>query len=359
MLKIKINGQFANKYNDKQIVSDAINFIQIEFIFDNSWDGLNKTYQFSNGSVTIDVETNDTIINIPSEVLITGELVVKVRGVKLNSDGNVVEVKATTNPLYYKITSSELTIADNSQPVAPEIKEQIRQLAERANMVAENTMGKVVEIENQIYVLLAIKDDVLQLKADTQVFANNANLSALNAKNSEDNIQDMIYNFTSDINNKINDFNSNIDSKISNFITEEENRVLAEQERVEAENLREISTANAIQNAGVATINAQNAADEANLARDNIQEQYNTVVNTLNDKIKSAVFTAPVNNITNVVHNLTFNPTKDDLVVSYRGILLDVNDNYKHNANYNSIDLVGWSINTGEKILFRLYKDVK
>lgn len=136
---ITIKGQKASKFNDVLLVSDAVNFPFLSCNFDKSWDNLNKTYQFTNGDVTIDLETNEQYIPIPQEVLKPGILIVKIKGTKLNIDGDIVTKRATMNPLQYKVTDSMLSI-DTFPPeeVTPDKYEQIRQMAEDAVQTAES-----------------------------------------------------------------------------------------------------------------------------------------------------------------------------------------------------------------------------
>lgn len=320
MLKIKISGQHAKKYNDTTIVSDAINFVPIEFEFDETWDGLSKTYQFSNTKSidNIDVVGDSNVVNIPHEVLVEGILLVKIVGTKLDEIGETIEIKATTNPVDYKVEASKLVAGTNSRTPTPEVIDQIRQEVNDSSTKSENALTTVTEVKAQTDALLTIKDDVTKLKDDTQLIFNGV-------KEAETNIIEVV----------------------DNFVTKEEERQLAEQGRIDADELREQSFATEIQNAQSATQSANTAAQNAS--------QY---VDKLNSKIKSSTFIATANNTTNIVHNLAFNPAKDDLVVSYKGILLNLTDNYTHNSNNISIDL-DWSINTGEKVMFRLYKDVK
>jgi hypothetical protein len=73
----------------------------------------------------------------------------------------------------------------------------------------------------------------------------------------------------------------------------------------------------------------------------------------------TASFTATVNATTNIIHNLSYDSAHDDLLVIYNGVLCDVGENYTENANKISINLVGWYINAGEVIKFKLYKNIK
>jgi len=78
-------------------------------------------------------------------------------------------------------------------------------------------------------------------------------------------------------------------------------------------------------------------------------------------KIKIMTYTAVSSGISNVVHSLSYNPITDDLNVTDLtfGQQLSVGDSYSENANLISIDLIGWSLNIGDKINFRLTKNVK
>jgi hypothetical protein len=78
----------------------------------------------------------------------------------------------------------------------------------------------------------------------------------------------------------------------------------------------------------------------------------------INKKIKAFTYTASTSGITNIVHNLPFNPLSDDLLVFSDGMLMTKSDNYTENVNNISIDLVGWSLTSGEIINFKLYKNV-
>jgi len=78
-------------------------------------------------------------------------------------------------------------------------------------------------------------------------------------------------------------------------------------------------------------------------------------------KIKTMTYTAVSDGISNVVHNLSYNPVTDDLnVIDLTfGQQLSVGDSYSENANLISIDLIGWTLSVGDKINFHLTKNVK
>ncbi len=273
LLRVIIKDQIASKYNDRQIVSDAINFISIGFEFDSKWDGLDKVYQFTNGDVSVDIHTNKNNVQIPHEVLKAGRLAVKVRGTKLSGDGETIEIKATSNPVYYNIIDSELVEAGNAETVAPDVAEQIRQVAEQASVLANETYDKVVEM---------------------------------------------------------------------------------------------------VQDVEGAIHNANTAANNADVARENIQAQYDDLAgegrttetvkgnaDKINNKIKQSAFIATSDDTTNIKHNLSYDPLKDDLLVFYQGLLLYEDVNYKNNIDNISVDLLDWCIGNGDVITFKLYKDVK
>ena len=83
--------------------------------------------------------------------------------------------------------------------------------------------------------------------------------------------------------------------------------------------------------------------------------------NAINNKIQTTIFTATVNNTTNIVHGFTnYDKLHDTLqcIDTYYGSNL-TNSNYTENANNLSIDLTSWSLNIGEQISFSLFKNVK
>jgi hypothetical protein len=138
MINISITGQSAEKLNFPKLVSKSVNFVEIDISFSAEWEELNKTYQFTNGSVSIDVVSQETTIKIPHEVLASeGTLAVKVRGSKLDEVGEIVEVLGTANAVTYPVEDSQITDADNSVEVTPTDKEQITQTANDAKNIAQ------------------------------------------------------------------------------------------------------------------------------------------------------------------------------------------------------------------------------
>jgi len=72
-------------------------------------------------------------------------------------------------------------------------------------------------------------------------------------------------------------------------------------------------------------------------------------------------FIATLDNTTNIIHGLNYNPLYDILQAfdMYVGGLLTITENYTENINNNSIDLVEMSLKVGEKIKFNLFKNMK
>jgi len=74
------------------------------------------------------------------------------------------------------------------------------------------------------------------------------------------------------------------------------------------------------------------------------------------DKIKTKAFTATSNLTKTIIHGLSYDTIHDDLLLFYKGILLDSTNYTETNT---TITLTDWSISTGEIIKFKLYKNVK
>ena len=80
----------------------------------------------------------------------------------------------------------------------------------------------------------------------------------------------------------------------------------------------------------------------------------------ISNKIKTMTYTAN-STVTNIVHNLPYNPTTDLLQVIYLdyGVVLQPIINYTENVSNASIDLVAWNLINGQQILFNLFKNIK
>ena len=88
-------------------------------------------------------------------------------------------------------------------------------------------------------------------------------------------------------------------------------------------------------------------------------EVYNkTEIDNNKAKLYEYEFVASSDNITTVNHNISHDNIKDDMIVLYNGYTLLVNENYTETSDKLGINL-GWGLNTGEKIKFKIYKNVR
>lgn len=91
----------------------------------------------------------------------------------------------------------------------------------------------------------------------------------------------------------------------------------------------------------------------------NAENDITIIVDSLSEKVKIVHLTATSDNAFHLIHNLNYEPRNDDLIITYRGLLLEKNIHYVENSDNKSIDLLDWSINKNERIIFVLYKDIK
>ena len=140
-IKFYIDEQTIELKTDKNIASDSINFVELEFVFCNSWTGYNKTIQFTQRTNTYSVNlgTNGTTCFLPNEIT-DGLCAISVFGNKDNAK------RATTVPLNVRIRRSGF-IEDGIIPsdTSPSVIEQLIQDSE--------------DVKN-------LKDDVKNLKDD-------------------------------------------------------------------------------------------------------------------------------------------------------------------------------------------------
>ena len=82
---------------------------------------------------------------------------------------------------------------------------------------------------------------------------------------------------------------------------------------------------------------------------------------SINNKIKSMTYTASTNGVTNIVHNLNYVPTTDELSVidTGYGSVLTEGIEYTNSIDDKSINLIDWSISQNESIKFTLFKNIK
>jgi len=193
VIGIKVENSTLIKVNTVPLVSSSINYVRLQCVFNSDWDGLIKTYQFTNDDISINITSNDPIIIIPHEVLIIGILHIKIWGEEVDFNTNIIKEKITTNPISYNIINSEITdnVSNSSDVTASDI-EQVKSIANLANTKSDNTLLIVNDIKSQTDSLLAVKDDTIaikdeteQIKINTQSIYEQTEISETNAKTSE------------------------------------------------------------------------------------------------------------------------------------------------------------------------------
>ena len=116
MITYNIRGQQIIPTAENTIASDSVNFIEIKFQFDTSWDDLAKTAQFTQGGNTYNVALDDDVAVLPAEI---GEGSVSISVFGVNGD-----TVATTIPKIEKIRKSGLQDGELPIPPTPEIYQQ-------------------------------------------------------------------------------------------------------------------------------------------------------------------------------------------------------------------------------------------
>lgn len=141
-----------NAISTSPIVSGQVNFVEIKTFFDSSWDGLNKSYQFMRSDAVYQVDTNDSLFNLPYEVTEEfGTVEIMVKGTCLDETGEIIEKQVTVTPVRFRVMSSDLVDEDqieNLGELTPSIIEQLRLLMEQTNMRVddlESIIGEVTE----------------------------------------------------------------------------------------------------------------------------------------------------------------------------------------------------------------------
>lgn len=93
---------------------------------------------------------------------------------------------------------------------------------------------------------------------------------------------------------------------------------------------------------------------------DSVLKDHDTRITNLLTQLKDEfTYTSIADNVTRLVHNFDYNPNRDEIVVLFENIELEKDVNYTENADNISINLLGWSINTGDVIKFKLYRFVR
>lgn len=108
---------------------------------------------------------------------------------------------------------------------------------------------------------------------------------------------------------------------------------------------------------------ALSAVEESTVEINNINDLIVTTIQTWSSskivsRIRNFKYTASAT-ISSITHGLDYNNTTDDLQVFYNGLLLEEGTNYTNSSDFHTINLTSWTINSGDKVYFKLYKYVK
>ena len=69
-------------------------------------------------------------------------------------------------------------------------------------------------------------------------------------------------------------------------------------------------------------------------------------------------YTAVANEVTNIPFTISYSSVTDKMKVYHKGVLLEEDVNYSLNINSTSIDLINWSVDIGEEIVFEVWKKI-
>lgn len=141
-----MNGTMTDK-----LVAGQVNFVDVKTLFDSTWDGLNKSYQFTNnGGKAVELESNDEVIQLPYDATKNaGTMEISVFGTLIDADGETILKKATTNSLRFKVLDSSLDDdPDNIGDVDATVVEQIRQIVEDTDARIDEL---IEDLENGVY----------------------------------------------------------------------------------------------------------------------------------------------------------------------------------------------------------------
>jgi hypothetical protein len=108
---------------------------------------------------------------------------------------------------------------------------------------------------------------------------------------------------------------------------------------------------------------ALEAVEESTIDINNINDLIVTSIQTwssskITSRIRTFNYTAS-STVSSISHGLNYSPTTDDLMIFYNGVLLEENVNYTNSADFHTVNLTSWTIPSGGKVYFKLYKYVK
>lgn len=110
--RLVVNGQSISPYGDDQLVADSVNFVDVTFVMDDSWDGLECVAQFYQDDAAYNQVLQDGKCKLPTEIH-AGSVEIGVFGQK----GNVT-IRSTTNKAIVQVQESSFH-GDGQAPIPP------------------------------------------------------------------------------------------------------------------------------------------------------------------------------------------------------------------------------------------------
>lgn len=138
--RLVVNGQSISPYGDDQLVADSVNFVDVTFIMDDSWDGLECVAQFYQDDAAYNQVLQDGKCKLPTEIH-AGSVEIGVFGQK----GNVT-IRSTTNKAIVQVQESSFH-GDGQTPVPP-TPDLYSQLLEKIDQI-EAATGKYADAAKQ------------------------------------------------------------------------------------------------------------------------------------------------------------------------------------------------------------------
>jgi hypothetical protein len=105
------------------------------------------------------------------------------------------------------------------------------------------------------------------------------------------------------------------------------------------------------------------AVEESTVDINNINDLIVTTIQTWSSskivsRIRNFKYTAS-STVSSITHGLDYNSTTDDLQVYYNGLLLEEGVNFTNSTDFHTINLTSWTVSSGDRVYFKLYKYVK
>lgn len=165
-IKFYIDEQTIELKTEKDIASDTIDFVELSFSFDNTWEGYSKTVQFTQRTNTYSVPlgVKGSICYLPNEIT-DGLCSISIFGIKGGRK------RATTVPCQVRIKRSgfmEETLYPES--VTPTI---VEQLTEKVDKNAEDIKEITQDIDKNAEDIKEITQDIEKNKEDIEALKTN------------------------------------------------------------------------------------------------------------------------------------------------------------------------------------------